>query len=413
MKVGERKKMNFNQAPMDDNGVSVKKAMELIKDSPYYDKIYHSLKLDEIQNEFIPISGAKSLVDSVIQMDNKFKKFDVKSELKNVKCDSLLDKKSAIIEIANIEDENILKITKSDLIKGITTYSVKSDYLDMFDADKFLNYCLTKEYQDIIDENLELLDIKNSTNENWKQFRFLIDDNEDYYIRAITSVNRYKDYNLKFSVFVALIALYRVMKAKKEEFIVSYFTCSESDVKVVFRRTNYKNIMKGLDVGFELELVNDEIKRESVKFNGLFSINYNGEENVSIKPNINGRILSFSHMVSVEKVSRLLQGLNEAIDEFVETIYKDAEYIKKAKSPKELKSYLYQKVKNSKHKEFRDKYKKEVQKVIEKENVNTLYQLLDLMGKVDLMIDDSDIKAKDFWKFKLYEVLVGGKKFEN
>ena len=413
MKVGERKKMNLNELPIKDRGISVKKAMELISDSPYYDEIHKSLKLSKIENEFIAISGAESLVNSVLVMDNKFKKFDVKAKLKNVRCNNLLDKKKAIIEISNIEDEEVLKTTKSDLIKGVTAYSVKSDYLDMFDADKFLNYCLVNDYQDIIDENLERLDLKNESNENQKQFRFLRDDNQDYYIRAITSVDRYKDYNIKFSVFVALIALYRVMKEKKEEFVVSYFTCSESDIKVVFRRTNYKSVMKGLDVGFELELVNDEIKRESVKFNGLFSINYNETENVSIKPDINGKIISFSHMISIEKVSRLIQGLSEAIDEFVETIYKDAEYIKKAKSPKELKSYLYQKVKNSKQKEFREKYKKDVQKIIEKESVNTLYQLLDLMGKVDLMIDDSDIKAKDFWKFKLYEVLVGGKKFDN
>ena len=346
-------------------------------------------------------------------MDGKFKKFDVKTELKHVRCDSILDKKRAVFEISNIEDEAILKLTQSDLIKGVSAYSVKSDYLDMFDADKFLNYCWAKDYQDIIDENLEFLDIKNTTNENQKQFRFLMDDKNDYYIRAITSVNRYKDYNIKFSVFVALISLYRVMQTKKEEYIVSYYTCSESDVKVIFRRTNYKTVMKGLDVGFELELVNDEIKREAVKFNGLFSINYNDTNNVSIKPNINGRIISFSHMVSVEKVSRLVQGLSEAIDVFVEIIYKDAEYIKKAKSPKELKTYLYQKVKNAQQKEFREKYKKDVQQIIEKENVNTMFQLLDLMGKVDLMIDDSDIKAKDFWKFKLYEVLVGGKKFDS
>ena len=64
-------------------------------------------------------------------------------------------------------------------------------------------------------------------------------------------------------------------------------------------------------------------------------------------------------------------------------------------------------------KSLREKYKKDVQQIIEKENVNTMFQLLDLMGKVDLMIDDSDIKAKDFWKFKLYEVLVGGKKFDS
>ena len=75
-----------------------------------------------------------------------------------------------------------------------------------------------------------------------------------------------------------------------------------------------------------------------------------------------------------------------------------------------MKKHLYLKVKNAKQKDFREKYRKDVQVVLENENVNTFYQLLDLMNKVDLLIDDSDIKAKDYWKYKLYEVLIKGKK---
>ncbi|RYC51751.1 hypothetical protein [Flagellimonas olearia] len=410
MKVGERKKVGYRDFPINDNGVSVKKALKLIENSDHYEKLYDCFKISGIEDEFIPVTGANSLVNDVLAIDSKFTKFDVATKLKNVRCEKILDKKSAIIEISNIEDEDILKITESDLIAGTTKYSVKSEFLDLFSADKFLNYCHDNEYDDIIQTNLKSLDKKNSENDYQKQFRFLIDKDNNYFVRAITSVSRYKDYNIKFSVFVALISIHQIMKSQKEEYMVRYYTCSESDIRIVFTRMNYKKLMKGLEVGFELELVNDEIKRDAVKFNGLFSLNFGKEDNLIIKPNLNAKMASFSHQVGVDKVVGILQNLAEAINEFVNTIHKDAEYIKKAQSPQDLKNYLFDKVKKSKQKEFREKYRKQVQAFIQKENVNTIFQLLDLMNKVDLMIDDSDIKAKDFWRHKLYEILVESKK---
>ena len=53
MNIGDRKKMNLNDMPLNDIGVSVKKAMELISGSQFYEEIYDSLKLSELENGFI------------------------------------------------------------------------------------------------------------------------------------------------------------------------------------------------------------------------------------------------------------------------------------------------------------------------------------------------------------------------
>ena len=57
MNIGDRKKMNLNDMPLNDIGVSVKKAMELISGSQFYEEIYDSLKLSELENGFISIAG--------------------------------------------------------------------------------------------------------------------------------------------------------------------------------------------------------------------------------------------------------------------------------------------------------------------------------------------------------------------
>lgn len=410
-KVGSREHFYYSELSPIDNGITVKNALKLIENSPYYEEVYKNMRIESIEEDFIPIKGATSLIGLVMQMDKRFTKFDITSKLKDVKCSGLLDTKNAILEFSNVEDVEILNTTGSDIFEATTKYSVKSDYLDkIYNADKYLNYCYDRGYERFIKENLDYIEENNENSELYKQFRLLKSENNDCFVRAITSVDSYKDYNIRFSVFVALISLYRLTKIHKEEYYVRYSSASESDIRVVFRRNARKKVSDDIEVGFELELVNDEIKRESVKFNGLFSIVYDNTKTISIKPDINAKIINFSHKIGVKKVANLLKGLPEAIDEFIAVMHNDIMFINKSKSPKELKKYLHLKVKNSKQKEFREKYKKEVQKIIEEENVNTFYQLLDLMNKVDLLIDDSDIKAKDYWKYKLYEVLVKGKR---
>ena len=409
VKVGSREHFNFSEDEGNAKGVVVKEILKLIKDSKYFKEVYDSMKINQIEDNFIDIDGANRLVLDVIKADEKFIKFDVISQLADVSCNNLLDKKNIELEFANINDDARL-IVESDSFKASSKYSVKTDYLDkIYNADKFLNYCLDKGYDDFIKSNIDYIENHNDESDNTKRFRILKDDNDNYFVRAITSAERYKDYNIKFSVFVALIALYRLSKIKKEEYYIRYYSISESDIRVVFSGKKTKQIMSGVNVGFELELVNDEIKRESVKFNGLFSLSYGEGKTLSLKPDIKSKIISFPHTVGVKKVSAIIENLPDVVDEFTSTMHRDIEYIKKSNSPEELKKMLEIKVRSAKMKEFREGYKQDILDKLEEENVDTFIDLLDLMNKMDLLIDDSDIKVKDYWRYKLYEVLVKSK----
>ncbi|MEM8999820.1 MAG: hypothetical protein AAGB24_06110, partial [Bacteroidota bacterium] len=65
MKVGERISKNSRAFSEDDLGISVSKALDLVKESPFYNDLYENLRISEVKKEFIPIVGAKSLVDTV------------------------------------------------------------------------------------------------------------------------------------------------------------------------------------------------------------------------------------------------------------------------------------------------------------------------------------------------------------
>lgn len=405
-----------------DKGVSVKKALELL-DEKYYKRFYEELEISKIEDEFIAISGANSLVNAVLKLDKLCTKFDVQSASKNVKMTSLLDKREANIKISDIDDREVnvkaKKIIGRNYIEAKTRYSVKSDYLDgLCQVDKFFNQCLNVEYKDVIDLTYKMLEEKNKDNESEKNYRLISDDKGQTYIRAITSINQYEDYNVKFSVFIALISLHRIMKDNKgDNYEIKEYSIGDSDIRVIFSKIGQRELGNKTKIGFALELINDEIKREAIKFHGIFNISFEERtknKDLFIKPDITqstAKILSFAHRPNIDLPS-ILGKLNDRIKLFEEEIYVDIERIKSTKSHDKFREYLYNKVNSSKNTEFNEKYKSQAKDIL-MTKVNNLYGLLDAMNKVYLLIADDDIQAKDFWRMKLYEVIIKGKKFED
>ncbi|MCT6869477.1 MAG: hypothetical protein M3Z80_05995, partial [Apibacter sp.] len=106
-----------------------------------------------------------------------------------------------------------------------------------------------------------------------------------------------------------------------------------------------------------------------------------------------------------------LISLEERITFFEEELYLDAEKIKTIKNPDQFREYLYQKVNASKNSDFSEKYRFDALKILTS-RANTLMDLLDVMRRVELLIDLEDVAAKDYWRIKIHEVLVLGRKME-
>lgn len=304
MTIVKRKNFRASQIEMLDDGITVRDAIKLIKSSDYYDEIMQTFGMEDIKDDFIEIKGAKNLVFSLIEADEEFEKIDIDSLLSNISLHKYTKDKQIELELRGIEDKSILTKTKSDLIRAVSLYSVRSEYLNMFGIDKYLEFCQSNNYQDIIDINIKLLNEKTTENNQKKKFRLLRDEKNNFYVRAITSVNVYKDYNLRFSLFIALIQLHRLTKHKGYSFYIDRYSLTESDLQVSFKSNLTSNISEETKIGFALELVNDEIKRDAVKFNGVFTVNI-GDKNIYIKPDeTKSTIISFAHSVGIEKSKR-------------------------------------------------------------------------------------------------------------
>lgn len=405
MTIVKRRNLKFAKPEMLDDGILVKDAIKLIKDSDYYDQVIEAFDVDALKNDFIEIKGAQGLVDTLIEADEEYEKIDIDSILSNVRLDKYTPDKQIILEISNIKDNSILTKTKSDMIRAESLYSVRSEYLNMFGIDKYLEFCQAKDYQDIIDVNIDMLNDKAENNSKLKKFRLLKNEDNKYYVRGITSTNVYRDYNLRFSLFIALIELHKLNKYKGLSFYVHSYSLTESDLQVIFKTTRTSQVSKDTKIGFALEMVNDEIKRDAVKFNGIFTV-FMGEQEVYVKPEeTKSSILSFSHSIGIEKLQERLSTLYIVINDFISDTIEDAKKIKVLAAPDHFREHLLMKVQFSKNSEFNKLYKSQIQSMLSNK-VRTIFELATIFDKIELLIEDEHISSLDFWRYKLYQVLM-------
>ena len=386
-------------------GVLVKEALKLISKSKYRDEIYSTFKIEDIENEFIEIKGARSLVEGLIDSDEECLKIDIDSELNNVNLHKFTDESEIVLELLNIENKDLFLKFNKDYVLGESIYSVKSDYLnEMFHAEKYLDFCKSKKYEDIIDVNIKMLNEKSKQDKRKKKFRLLIDNQDKIYIRGITSVESYKDYNLRMSLFIALIELHKLIKYNSHSYYVDGYSYTESNLKVTFKSNQFRSVSDDIKLGFALELVNDEIRREAVKFNGVFTI-FMGDAEVYINPETRSSIASFSHSTNIDTFKEKLNELHERLDQFIEDTVEDAKKIKILSRPDLFREHLQFKIQNSKNSDFNLLYRDNVKKLLTGK-VNTIFELAEIFKRIDLLIEDDHVSSLDFWRYKLYQVLV-------
>jgi hypothetical protein len=102
--------------------------------------------------------------------------------------------------------------------------------------------------------------------------------------------------------------------------------------------------------------------------------------------------------------------MSKNIDTFINKTYKHVENISKLNNKtvtRDIQTYIYETARKSKQSEFVSEHRKEVLRLLEQES-NTIYDLFEKLGKIDLLIGDSFIKSKDYWRNKIYKIITKG-----
>lgn len=403
MEKFRKQELKINSKTDWDNGIEVSRLIELIDANEFNAEIIDLLEIDNLTNDFIKIKGASTLFNVIKALNRKFIKIDLTSSLENI---SLYTEDDFTINFHNLqEDFYLAQLNKSNL-RTKPIYSASRDFFsNLYQMDKYASRLIDAGHKDIVMENIKMLKEKHK---NHRKYRLLHDIEDDiFYLRGIVSTNNYFNYDNNLAIVIGLLTLHKEMKSNNKEYRLKLCEYNESSIRMFFESSVSNELENIGQVKNIIEISNDEIKREALKFSGVCSILFqDSQENskeIFIKPKeIKSKILSIRHNQSPSTAIPELQQIKNT--EIVHNeLFDDIVKIKNIKNPEQIKFVFRDKVENARRDELKI-YKEDILKVLYKK-VDNIIQLLELFDKINLLAD-RDIEVKEYLRFLMYEVLI-------
>jgi hypothetical protein len=437
------KKLSFNTIPESDQGIAVSDALVLLNDSEYRESILLALGIEEIAEDIIAIPGAASLVKSVLETDAEFEKFDLKRRYENLTfvrphADDDYHEKDVLIEF-DAKEEGRGTILASPAYTAQPDLLEKTGSMRSYAKNLIENGRIDMVFHDL--EQVRTIYNANSEEPHEHSYRIVKDlENGEHYYRAITSTTHYKDYNIKLSVFVFLVAIHRLMQATGDEYILNRAEHTDSRIKAFFEKIGKLHQSPLGKVKFLIELRNNEVKEGSVKFSGVCAIVYEDKEPGAVpsttapvvefekyedeygdeeqinpgqtqdiyltpRPNkLKYKIESIKHNVSPGKAMPRMM-VAEKVKEVEELLYADLSMAADADTLEKIRLIIKSKIKALPASSFLGAYKGQLNTSVP-ETLENVEELLRMVGKLNLIVPNQNANAKDYLRYMFFEAIV-------
>ena len=402
----KKRTLNSDDFIKGDNGIEVDKLLTLIEESKYLEEIKSYFEVSKLKDQFISIKGASTLFTILKSMDLRYKKIDLRSNLRDIQFD--YEKEFGLV-FNNLRESEYFSETKREIIKAIPIHSGERDFFqNLYSIDKYAASLLKNGYRDILDQNLESL---KSKEEHIRRYRLIHDTKEDeFYLRAIISEDRYFNYNNNIAFVIALLKLHYESLNSDTKYEIAFSEFNESAIRVYFNTTELKSIE---GVGYlqnTIQVSNDEIKKEALKFSTVASILFKDkneeEENLYIKPkDVKSKVLSITHGTGPKKAFDNLNDFTRS-SEIFENLYQDVKKVSKIKDHGQILHLVRIKIENSNTEEIK-KRKDDMKKFLLVE-IKTTIQLLEVFNKL-IMLEGLEIDGKEYLRYLIYEALIDRK----
>ncbi|HCT93310.1 MAG: hypothetical protein A2X19_00495 [Bacteroidetes bacterium GWE2_39_28] len=385
----------------ENKAIRLSSCLKLIENSEYKDELTGLLNFNLISNEYLAISGIQHIVTSVIARDEVFVKKDIDCQISDVSFQPASEENMINIHFENIENYKKTSLTAHAI------YNTKRDYFDWFyKLDKFANFCISEKHIQLLIDNISRLnDNYKSKGDLKKSFRLLLDRDGEYYVRAITSTNKYYDYNIRFSLFVTIIALFKLNKENGINFKLIYCEYDESFIRIYFEKIGSTVIPNVGKLNFILEMSNDEIKREAFRFSSLISLSNNSRTEkfeVELKPRkIRTDIISIRHDFLPSTIIGYIARLSSYIHDAEKDMINDITELSKVSNPDHLRYTLLRNFERS-HNQALEPFKQKINNILNV-RIKRVSELLLLMDKVDKII--TDLELKEYIRYIYYDII--------
>lgn len=404
MKDFKMKKISFQ---VDDKGITVGEVFSLVASNPLAQDLSLRLNISEIQHEMIEIPGAAKLVCEQMKINERFAKVDHECDLSDI---SLYDEDDFTINFENADRNPYFAALELSRVVTEPIYSSQADlFSSLCNMDKFVKTLAEEGHKEIVqDVYSKMQTIKNPH----KIYRILIDQELlKFYLRAIVS-DKYNNYDNNMAIFIALVSLHNQMKETGVKYSLDFCELNESYINMYFETSEVYDLEDVGKVRNVIQVSNDEIKREALKFSCVAKIYFDVDDPVygsmylTAENRVKSTILTIKHNVVPKTAVIRLSELANTGDIYKE-LFSDIAQVKKVKDVGQIKFILMQKIEKATRDSIKP-YKASILKEMDND-VRNIHELLTLFKKVELLAGE-DIEAIQFIRYMIYEVLISKRK---
>lgn len=385
-----------------DTGVNFSELVELLEGHELKEQILEQIDYESYKDQFITVPGAKTLVNTQKIINKRFKKEDLIHKINET---SIYKDEVFTINFPNLTSSPYLSdIMKNGVLQTEPIYSSQRDFFaELYGMDKYAGNLIKNGQRNIVEYNVNA--IQNIVDKK-KKFRILHDLSDDtFYLRAITSSGNYFNYDNNITIVVALFALHNEMLENDISYSLSQCEYNESFIRIFFKSNAIKELKDIGHINYLVEISNDEIKREALKFSGICSIMFgkNNEKEIFIQPKeIKSKVFSIKHNQTPENAIKELTNFGK-IEEVHDSITKDILKIVTIKNPDQIKHLVKTKVENALNQDIKA-YKFDILNEL-KNHIDTVVKLLDTFHKIELLAGE-DINAIEYIRYIFYQSLI-------
>lgn len=397
---------------LDDDGISVKHLLELLNlEDNLTQQLLKALSIEKYEDDFIKISGANKLVQIQKGINKRYYKEDLACSLNDI---TIYNGEDFALQFHNLDRSEHFSQLNVPYLTANTKYSSRNDFFSWYyGMDKYASELMKNGMDSILHQNIELLKSYDIAGQE-RKYRILHDslDNK-YYVRAIISMERYNNYDNNITIVIALLSLHKKMIEESVTYSLNRVEYNESCIKIFFEEDGKRKLGELGYVKNVIQVSNDEVKRESLKFEAISSIEFidsNKEQqeiiiqpSFSNHPKVETTILAIAHNLGSDKFAKKLEEIESSVDKH-DDLYNLINKISEIKDPLQILFLVKQMIKNARNEGVKQ-HRAQLQRILDTHVVKNMIQLLTVFKKMDL-VTENDIEASEYIRYIIYQSLI-------
>lgn len=396
--------------------LKVSKLLTLINKHPYQQDILDAFQTDEIKDEFIVVDFIDTVFNRIKYITDNFVRFSVLAHSKDitirestVPVEDIPGHRPLIFNFGEYADIDEVKYN----LDCYAIYDSKNTFFDEHDMAKYANHLYKIGLGELAGYNVNFFKDLAKTNSRFNKYRSyrLVANNEELFLRGITSTDRYFEYGIDFAFVVAMLLLHKNMKSNAgNAYAITSGAISESKLELIIAEKQLKDAGEFGKVSSAIVVTTNDLGQGSLNFTKVIRVGGHFHHGIYLFPvseEAKQNKLIISHSTGPKRAIANLKEVHTQLGDTDEYI-KELHDVNGIKTPDELRARIVNKLINPRSVfkdivELRDIFKTKINN-----EIKDFAKLLEMCDKAEQL--DIDYDLKDKLRYIISDIILSGRK---